>query len=413
MRLYNITVVLVAVIASACSLVFGQEPQPVRIKAPASGAYRMLTEAGKTKIPFEFISNHVVIPVKLEGKTLDLILDTGMPLDGVLLFGSETVSDLALEYVGKAPVMGVGGHKVMADLAMGVSLTLPGVEFSNQMALVMPQDSTLSRHFEGKDGVIGNTLFSRLVVGIDHDNMEITLTEPDRFEYAGPGTELPLRIDRYPFLSCEADIIGAETVPLELVVDTGNGAALTLNVGAREGLGLPDKVIEYHTRSVGQEIPRLAGRIERLQLGPYILRDLLASFRTPAHEQAPPWERSGGLGQDVLRRFNTLFDYTHGRIILEPNGHFDEPFEFNMAGIQFSRTSKGGFEVSRVVPGSPADRAGVRLGDHIIRLNGRPTSELSMDDAEQMMRQEGKAITLDIRRGNESLQLDLTLERLI
>lgn len=413
MRSYNITVVLALVIASACGLVFGQEPQPVRMRAPAPGAYRMLTEAGETKIPFEFISNHVVIPVKVEGKTLDLILDTGMPMDGALLFGSKKVSDLALEYVGKAPVMGVGGHRVESDLAMGVTFTVPGVEFSNQMVLVMPQDSSLSMHFEGKDGVIGNALFSRFVVGINHDNMEIALTEPDRFEYVGPGTELPLRVDRYPFLICEADIVGAETVPLELVVDTGNGAALTLNVGAREGLNLPDKVIEYHTRSVSQGIPRLAGRIERLQLGPYVLRDLLASFRTPSHESAPPWERSGGLGQDVLRRFNTLFDYAHGRIILEPNGHFDEPFEFNMAGIQFSRTSQGALEISRVVPGSPADRAGLQLGDHIIRLNDRPTSELSMDDAEQMMRQAGKAITLDIRRGKESLHLDLTSERLI
>lgn len=413
MRSYAVQIVLLTLLVFAFSLSFAQEPERVRMEAPSAGEYRMLAEDGMTAIPFEFISNHVVIPVMVEGKTLNLILDTGMPLDGALLFGSETVSALELPYIGKAPVMGPGGHKVESDLAMGVTFRLPGMEFTNQMVLVMPQDSTRSRPFEGKDGVIGHTLFSRFVVDIDHDNMEVTLTEPDRFEYSGGGAELPLRIGRYPFLLCEADISGDGMVPLELVVDTGNGAALTLNVGAQEGLVLPEKVIEYQTRSVGNELLRLTGRIKRLQLGSYVLENLLGSFRTSAHEPAPPWAKSGALGQGILRRFNVIFDYAHTRIILEANSHFHEPFEFNMAGIQFTRAGDGRFKVSRVIPGSPADQGGLRPGDYIVQISGRPASELSADDAEQIMRKEGEEVTLGIRRGDGSLQLRLKLRRLI
>ncbi|MGB2929210.1 MAG: aspartyl protease family protein, partial [Desulfobacterales bacterium] len=370
MRTYKATVIALMLFMFTHDLSFAQEPQRMRMQAPPSGGYQMLAEDGRTVIPFEFISNHVVISIEVNGKTLKLILDTGMPLDGALLFGSETANDLGLQYVGKAPVMGAGGGMVESDLAMGVTFRVPGVEFTNQMVLVMPEDSTRSRHFEGKDGVIGHTLFSRLVVGIDHDKMEITLTEPDRFEYTGSGRELPVRIERYPFLLCEAAIVGGEMVPLELVVDTGNGAALTLNVGAQEGLVLPEKTIEYRTRSVGQEIVQLTGRIEHLRLGPYEFENLLGSFRTPDHEPAPPWEKAGALGQEILRRFNTVIDYTHERIILEPNRHFDEPFEFNMAGIQFARAAGGRFQVSRVIAGSPASEAGLEPGDHITRIDG-------------------------------------------
>jgi hypothetical protein len=413
MKMHIITVVSIMLFLFMCSSSIAQEPQRIRMQAPPSGGYRMLSDDGKTTFPFEFISKHVVVPVTVNGHTLKLILDTGMPFDGALLFGSDKVRSLGLQYAGKAPVMGVGGDKIESDLAMGVTFNLPGVEFTNQMLLVMPQDSTRSCYFEGKDGVIGHTLFSRFAVRIDHDTMEITLTEPERFAYTGTGQELPLRIDRYPFLHCEGKIGGGKKIPLDLVVDTGNGAALTLNVGAQEGISLPEKVIEYHARSVGRELQRFMGRIEGLYLGPYVLKNLLTSFRTPAHEPAPPWAKAGALGQDALRRFNTIFDYTREKIILEPNSHYDEPFEFPMAGIQFTRTPHGVFQIDRVIPRSPAAEAALRAGDHIVRINGQSVNQLSADEVKQLLRKEGEKVMLDIQRGDQSLQVSLKLRRLI
>jgi hypothetical protein len=413
MKFFRILAIFSLFLIIINSLSKAQEPRRVRMQVPQSGGYRMLTEAGATVIPFEFISKHVVIPVEMNGKTLKLILDTGMPFDGALLFGSEKVDGLGLQYIGKAPVKGAGGSMIESDMTMGVTFKVQDVEFSNQMVIVMPQDSTRSNHMEGKDGVIGQTLFGRFVVGIDHDRMEITLTEPNRFEYAGAGLEFPVRIDRYPFLTCDAEIRSGQKIPLELVIDTGNGAALSLNVGFQDGLVLPEKVIEYHTRSVGHEILRLTGRIDRLHIGPYVLRNLLSSFRTSNHEPAHPWEKSGALGQGVLRRFNTVIDYTGKRIILEPNGHFDEPSEFNMAGIQLIRATGGSFRITRIIPGSPVEESGVKVGDCILGINGKPTDQLTADDVEGLLREEGHEVDLDIRRGDDRMNVRLTLRRLI
>jgi hypothetical protein len=373
----------------------------------------MLAEAGKTEIPFEFIGNHVVIPVAVNGRTLNLILDTGMPLDGALLFGNEKVHSLGLQYVGKAPVRGIGGTVVESDLAMGVTLSVPEVEFTNQMVLVMPQDSARALHFEGKDGVIGNTLFSRFAVGIDHDMMKVSLTEPDIFAYEGCGREIPARIDRYPFIVCDAAVAGDRTVPVELLIDTGNAAAFTLNAGSQEGLILPEKTIEYHARSVGQEILRLAGRIEHLRIGPYKFERPLGSFRTADHEPPPPWSKAGALGQEILRRFNAVIDYPNERIILEPNHHYDEPFDFNMAGIQFARGADGAFVVTRVIAQSPAGEAGLDVGDRIARINGREAGDFSIDDAADLLKRQGEEVTLDVLRGDQPIEVRLKLRRLI
>jgi predicted metalloprotease with PDZ domain len=166
-------------------------------------------------------------------------------------------------------------------------------------------------------------------------------------------------------------------------------------------------------RSVGDEIIRLMGRIEHLQLGPYVFKNLLCSFRTSAHEPAPPWAKEGVLGQGILRRFNIVFDYTHEKIILEPNGHFNESFEFNMAGIQFNRAAQDRFQISRVIPDSPASEAGLCAGDLIVQMNGQPASQFSVDDVEQLLKKEGEKLMLYIKRGKELLQLSLILRRLI
>jgi len=155
------------------------------------------------------------------------------------------------------------------------------------------------------------------------------------------------------------------------------------------------------------------GRIERLELGPYTFMNCLSSFRTSSHEPAPPWGKEGALGQEILRRFNIIFNYRDEKIIFEPNSHYDEVFEFNMAGIQFTRSASGHFDIIQVITDSPAGEAGLRPGDQIIEIDGLPANQLSPDDAEQRFREEGEEVMLDIQRGNERIQLYLKLRRLI
>jgi serine protease Do len=69
----------------------------------------------------------------------------------------------------------------------------------------------------------------------------------------------------------------------------------------------------------------------------------------------------------------------------------------------------GGMVVSRVAAGGPADKAGVRVGDRIRRVNGRAVN--SVDDAQRSVygAQVGDRLALDIERGGERLSMSLTL----
>jgi serine protease Do len=69
----------------------------------------------------------------------------------------------------------------------------------------------------------------------------------------------------------------------------------------------------------------------------------------------------------------------------------------------------GGMVVSRVAPGGPADRAGVRVGDRIRKVNGRIVR--SVDDAQRGIygAQVGDRIAVELDRGGRTLSLSFSL----
>jgi len=100
-------------------------------------------------------------------------------------------------------------------------------------------------------------------------------------------------------------------------------------------------------------------------------------------------------------------------MILEPNNHFNEPFEFNMAGIQYTRTENGAFNVDRVVPNSPASESSLKPNDLIIAINGRSAQEFCYDDLFQLFEKVGEEVTINVSRGKDEFQVKLRLRRLI
>ena len=97
----------------------------------------------------------------------------------------------------------------------------------------------------------------------------------------------------------------------------------------------------------------------------------------------------------------------------EPGPSLEEPFEYNMSGLQIGGMSEQGILISKVVPGSPADKAGVKADDIVTHINGRPASEIELYEVRWMMRDEGAEVTVGIVRGKKEIEKKLKLRRLV
>ena len=381
-------------------------------ETPPTGA-RMLTAGGTASLPFELSGGRIVLTASINGAgPFRLVLDTGMPMDGLLLHGGARVDSLHLASSGKAGVMGAGGGRpIEADYVQGIAVGLPGMELTNMTTLVMPYDSAQSRIFDF-DGVIGYAIFSRFVVEIDYGRKIIALIEPDRFTGAGCGEELPVHFaGNIPFLNCTAEMESGKTIPLELAIDTGAGHALSLNLGSREGIELPKRYIDgVIGRGLTKQLTHTIGRIASLHLGKNMLPDVLTTFSaTKLH----PLEKEGNLGGKALRHFKVTFDYGKGRMFLEPAAAYDEPFEFGMTGIQYVRAEEGSLRIERVFPDSPASEAKLVEQDLIVAIDGRPAGDYTLDALDDLLKREGREVAMSVSRGAEILEIRIKLRRLI
>lgn len=69
-------------------------------------------------------------------------------------------------------------------------------------------------------------------------------------------------------------------------------------------------------------------------------------------------------------------------------------------------------EVIRVIPGTPAQRAGIKNGDRIVTVDGTDVTNLQTDEvANKVKGAEGTQVTVGILRGQESLSFTLTRAR--
>src|SRR3989338_5556860 len=87
--------------------------------------------------------------------------------------------------------------------------------------------------------------------------------------------------------------------------------------------------------------------------------------------------------------------------------------EFGGIGIEI--TSKDGI-ITIIAPmaGTPADAAGIKSGDRIVKINGKTTKDMTLNDAVKMMRGDpGTQLTLTVWREKEERDFDIPVKRAI
>jgi predicted aspartyl protease len=224
--------------------------------------------------------------------------------------------------------------------------------------------------------LLGANFLSHYVVEIDGPARVVRFLDPERYavpEVAGEGAAvLPIRLrSNVPMVELR---LGEHA--LGVFLDTGWPAGLTVMPGAARRLGIDVDALprlgEFGTALGPMEV-RLH-EAEDLRLGPF------AFGRTPVLVAPRGWynlvgSKNAVAGMDLLRQFRLRIDYPRRRLWLERGSdarptYLGTDYELTRRAGAFLWESGGRFRVVGVLPGSPAERFGLRPGDWVVEPLG-------------------------------------------
>ena len=322
------------------SILNGQKKE-VSSQNQKQNSYQIFSSSGSVTIPFEMNQGHIILSIAINDKILRLTLDNGNVHAPTFLYGSSKIDSLNLTYEDDVLVAGVGdGEMPKARKANQITLKLPGVEIYNQSLITMPFDPLLLSAFDGEDGVIGGAIWDNFVVNINFDKKNVTLTEFDHFAYSGRGEVFMLdnQSDGGSALLGTIKLLNGTRISEPFHLDLGSPDALSINLKSHSGLTIPNKTIERRAFGSQGEFIQHIGRISFLQLGKFVINNVLTAFLSADSPTAT--RNASSIGSEVFQRFNLTFDYRNNRIILEPNRRFRSSFEFNMSGMDLKKTKR-------------------------------------------------------------------------
>lgn len=339
----------------------------VRVPKPAAPGFTQQERSATVPLQLVHTSDRAVLPlvaVQMREQTYWWLLDTGSSHN---LIAQGLAESLQLRAVAASELASIGGRQRSTHYQLP-KLVIGGLRLDKQSASAIDL-SHLSAPGYTVSGILGAPALSRLQVLLDLPRRRMVLSDqlPLAVRQAAVATLPFQRRAGVPVIN--ANIDGRQT---EVIADTGNATALVmLPAFTRFSPQQAQSFSFIETRDLGGSIPARLARVSTLQLGNKLFRDIPVSLPLQNHR----YQRAavaGSLGNGLLRQQPVVFDFPGQQLLILGDGDALRPGQEVAGGFGFRLARSNRIEV--VLPGSPAQRSGLQVGERIVAVDNQPTT---------------------------------------
>lgn len=362
----------------------------------------------------------VVIKLQINNHgPFNFVLDTGVGLMIMTDPGMVDSIDVAQKRNIKITGLGEGGD-YEAYVTSSLNIKIPGLHSRDVSAAILKTDLFDLSSYAGMPvhGLIGWEFFNNLAVKVDFGDSTLTVCRPKDLKGVKKSQRIPITIeDKKPYMLTTVTFANGNQKANKVVVDLGAGHPLSLE-NLTSTTELPKNRIRANLGlALNGPINGFISRVSRVSLGKYHLDNVITAFPDQNdNTKVYSIKRDGNLGLGILKRFLVVFDYTNNVIYLKPNSRYKDPFEHDMAGIEYYWAGKDlkHLVVSRVEPDSPGSETGLERGDEIMSVNFKPVTQMSIEEIDNLFKSRTeRSLLLEVFHDQRYDRIVLTLKRRI
>lgn len=363
-------------------------------------------------IPFELYGEHIFIKLSINGsEPLNFIFDTGA---SATVISQQKAKKLRLSSDGFVSVRTSKGPS-MAYYSRNNVLSLEGIEVSRIKVTHLSLDH-LDRVLERKvDGIVGHDILNQYVVLVNYDNYALEVFSPENFNPPSNFSEHKIElISGRPYINAALTLASGEKLEGRFQLDNGSGSSITVYSPFVDEHRLFSKVgrteMIYTMSFTGVVDKNYAGRLHGLDVGDYQLTNIPIRLNRSLYKKRAFDDGIGHIGNEVLKRFNIVFNYAEGTTYWYPNQSFVEEFRAAYSGLVIkSDLQHERVLVKHVFEDSPASVAGLAKDDEIVMINNIKTEGRSSYEVNDLLNNsiKDKYIEIVIKRNNELKKLNL------
>jgi hypothetical protein len=389
-------------------------------EAPAPAKLRFPDGTNQVTVPLEIFEYVPYIPVRLAslGHELPFVLDTGA--GNMIALDEGTAREAGFSLGEGFPMGGAGEESVMGYRMDGGRLSIAGLILEGGPMIALPLRRLDPYWGKRKDGLIGGPWISQTVAVIDYAKSSMTFHRPGTYSWPREGHTIPLHAETgHAFVNVKVHVHGQEK-PVEtiMMVDTGLRVTSfsgpfwrTHNLAGRS----PAKLETVTGFGIGGTSRGIIGRVRALEIGDITIREPVTDFSTDAGGALAGSQFGGIIGADILHRFRVILDYGGERLGLLENRSYDDPYEWDMSGLWFRCEGPDFrfFFIQHVAPGTPAERAGLAVGDQLLTVDGIDAGKYTLESLRRLLKRHGRTMDVTVKRDGRTLSKTLTLKRIV
>jgi predicted aspartyl protease len=362
-------------------------------------------------VPFRVGDDAIIVDARVNGKQVSLMFDTG--------FGGTAVIDTAIDVGPQSGTMTlrdfVGELEAPTVKLKGIVLGGRKMDVDDDVIIQQSQEGMSFAYGQHVDGIMGFSVIKNNITEINFEKHEFRIY-PKSFDINKlvPDNKRTFMAKLLPIgvSSMEMEVLPPSGKRMTLALDTGNAFYATTHKDVLERVGLWDETKDpkYTTLSgvASGSVESWALKMPAMNIfGVPVPSSVWDVIDRPSGTA----EGDGTVGFGFLKNFNIIMDYEHRRVWLEnftgKTGN-DPSGEVGIFGGLEPNSRKT--LVGHVMPGSPAEAAGIKVGDEILAVDDNEIHSLTSRRLRALLDGDiGSKVRIAISRNGELKRY--TLER--